>query len=461
MTRKILKIIGWIVAGTVGLGVALYLILVAINWRDQAPSAAAVQLAEAYRNRPELADDDNAFIYTMGFGVAPASDPYEMGLKRLAWLRDSNSSGRVNDTRDPLGKQPDYKAMRPAAVQNFVAACHPGNPDCAAAFRAGDSVFEPWQASESWLLPRYMALIRHRGWRQSVPFDVSAPLPPYGLVMDGQRLLLLDTKILAERGDYANARNLLEKDLHFWRKVLESSDILISKMLATVAITRDFELGNLVLREIPPDKVMNAVPAGWDTPLSDADRSMRRCLVGEWVFMSASLRNIDIGSEALRDDSVVSRAMTRLVMPLYRRQDSINKNAAYLLEMIQLSSAPLDQYEDAVNRTAALAQQTRSAAFPPHSPYNPFGQFLIAIGTTDFGTYARRVADLEGVRRAALLAVTLRAANVKASEVSAALSANALHEPYHNRPFEWDEKEGAIVFRGLEIADRSVHRIYY
>lgn len=57
--------------------------------------------------------------------------------------------------------------------------------------------------------------------------------------------------------------------------------------------------------------------------------------------------------------------------------------------------------------------------------------------------------------------MTLRAANVKAPGVSAALSADALHEPYHNRPFEWDEKEGAIVFRGLEIADRSVHRIYY
>jgi hypothetical protein len=54
MIRKTLEIIGWIAAGTVGLGVAIYLVAIAINWRDQAPSAATVQLAKAYRDRQIL-----------------------------------------------------------------------------------------------------------------------------------------------------------------------------------------------------------------------------------------------------------------------------------------------------------------------------------------------------------------------------------------------------------------------
>ena len=166
-------------------------------------------------------------------------------------------------------------------------------------------------------------------------------------------------------------------------------------------------------------------------------------------------------SEGQRDNSVVATVLTGLEMPLYRQQDSVNKSAAYFLETTQLLSAPLDHYQDALNRAAVLTSQTRQAAFPPLSPYNMIGQLLTGIGAYDYGTYARRVADLEGVRRAALLAVTLRAANVRASGVGAAVSTSALHEPYHNRPFEWDQKEGAIVFRGLEIGERSVHRIYY
>lgn len=58
------------------------------------------------------------------------------------------------------------------------------------------------------------------------------------LTLDGQKLLLLNAKILAEHGDYVGAQSLLEEDLHFWRKVLESSDILITRMIAT-APTRD------------------------------------------------------------------------------------------------------------------------------------------------------------------------------------------------------------------------------
>jgi hypothetical protein len=177
--------------------------------------------------------------------------------------------------------------------------------------------------------------------------------------------------------------------------------------------------------------------------------------------MSASLRNTDVDLQALRDDSPVSRALTRLTMSLYRPQDSMNKNAAYILEMAQLLSSPLDRYEDAVNRTATLAERTRREALPPRSAYNVVGQVLIGLGAYDFGTYARRVGDLEGVRRAALLAATLHAASVGAPEVGAALSSSALREPYHNRPFDWDEKEGVIIFRGLEIGARSVHRIYY
>jgi hypothetical protein len=60
-----------------------------------------------------------------------------------------------------------------------------------------------------------------------------------------------------------------------------------------------------------------------------------------------------------------------------------------------------------------------------------------------------------------LEAVTFRAAKVGISEVAAALAAAPLRNPYNNRPFEWDGKNRDILFRGLELGERGVHRIRY
>jgi hypothetical protein len=304
MIRSLLKIIGVVAGGILGLGIALYLIAVAINWRDREPSAAAVSLTNLYRQRPAVADEENAYIYVMGFTVAPGESPRQMGAKRVAWMQKSSQAARWDAAGDPLRKPFDYKAKRQPAIQEFVDACNPGSTHCAAAFAAGDAVFEQWMASESWLLDRYRALIAHAGWRESVPFDVEAPFPFSALVTDGQRLLLLKAKILAERGDFAAVNELLEDDLSFWRRVLESSDMLISKMVATSAIARHFELGSLIFRAGQPGTVMSAGPAHWSIAISDTELSMRRCLVGEWLYMSAALRNTGANLYESNDSSL-------------------------------------------------------------------------------------------------------------------------------------------------------------
>jgi hypothetical protein len=447
--------------GIVGLCIAAYLVALAINWRDREPSPTALRFASLYRDRPAAADEDNAYIYVMGFTVAPDESPYQMGLRRIAWLRESTSLQPLDISRDPLGKRPDYRVGRLAAIREFIDACKPASVSCDTAFGTGDGVFEQWMASESWLLVRYRELIPRRGWRETVPTDLSAPFPSYQLVMDGQKLLLLNAKILARRGEYASVRQLLEEDLRFWRGVLESSDTLVSRMIATAAITRHFELGNLIFREIPPGDVMAAVPAEWNVALSESELSMRRCLVGEWTFMSAALRNMMTYRSAPNDESFASGVLGRLTAPFYQQQDTINAHAEYLSEMAERMSVPLDEYEEALSRATEFSARTRSEAVPPRSVYNIIGRIATGVGAYDYGSYARRVGDLEGVRRVALAAVTLRAAKVAAAEVPAQLAVTSLRNPYDDRPFEWDPKSSAIIFRGLEPSERGVHRIRY
>lgn len=461
MIRRFLEVIGWSVVGIVGLVIVAYLVAVAINWRDRKPSAAAVRFAKFYSQRPVVSDQDNAYIYVMGFSVAPGEDPGQMGSKRVAWMRASSRAAHWDTANDPLSEKYDYRGKRLPRVREFVDACRPQSANCAAAFVAGDAVFEQWIGSEKWLLERYLELIAHHAWQDAMPFDVAAPLPPYGLVMDGQRLLLLNAEKFAESGDSVTVSKLLGEDLRFWRMVLESSDILISRMIATAAINRHFELGSLVFGQMRPADVMSAVPDNWRVALSESELSMRRCLVGEWMFMSAALRNTDVDRVFLHQDSVVARVMSGSTAPLYQPQDSINRNAEYISRIEEILSVPIERYEDSVNRTAEFSELTRKEALPPRTAYNIVGQVLIGLGAYDFGTYARRVADLEGVRRAALVAVTFRAARVGMSEVAVELAAAPLRNPYNNRPFEWDGKNHAILFRGLELGERGERRIQY
>ena len=475
MTRAIrilLKALAVTIAACAALAMLAYYIIVAVNWNDREPSALAEQWRQRYDNRAALADSENAYVFAMAFAVPAGQDPTTMGAQRIAWAHEV-ARRRASDperkdsagSADPVADK-TRETVRDPAVTSFKEACRPGGTGCASAFDNGDETYDRWMAQEDWLLPRYLQLISLPGWLESGPLtEPSAPLPQFSSIMDGQRVLLLKARRLSMQGDYRAAHDLLESDLRFWRRVLESSDTLISKMIATVALIRHFELGNLILRKLDASAGTQVMPTGWRAPLTDRERSMQRCMVGEWIFMSGLAESLH---PIFRYELVVNpeegpRNFGRTVVallgaPLYQRQDSINKHAEYYSRIVELVDVRLDRYAESRARSAELARQ--SAAWP-RSPYNIVGSWMLAQVAGDYFNYGARVADIEGVRRAALAAVTLRAANVQVENVEHALTMSELNDPYGDRPFEWAATQSAIRFRGLQEGERGEHLLHY
>ena len=427
MLRKLLKAIGWTAAGLVGLVVLLYLAALAINWRDREPSAAAKHLAQVSRDRPAVAEADNAFAYLQ------------------QWEQN-----------------PDRHGRRPAPVEEFLETCRQGKPECAAAFDRADGLFAQWSAAEGELLEAYMALSTRSGWHEGNVFTEES-IPRYSGPMDGQKMLLLRARELAKQGDADQVRMLLERDLRFWRMVLESSDILVSKMMATVALTRHFEWGTLVLRSLPAARQATAIPAGWRHEISDEERSMERCMAGEWLFSSSILRRAASDYFGVTSEHAIARGVTWLAVPLYQQQDTINRYAEHNLSVARAFEVPLTAYPRVVAEVREREQRTANDLFPYGAVYNLPGAwfFSFMLVGSDSTTYYVRVSDVEGVRRAALTAAILRSSGVEAQGVSAALSNADQRDPYTDLPFAWDDKLGAIVFRGLQTGERGEHRIYY
>jgi hypothetical protein len=429
MLRKALNAIVWTAAGLVGLVVLLYLVALAINWRDREPSAAARHLAQVSHDRPAVADDNNGYVYV------------------TQWKLD-----------------PDRRLKLSARLQKFLKDCVPSRPECAVEFdQAADDLLADWTAADGALLDAYLALTARTGWRESATVDVGDAVPPYSGAGDGQRMLLMRARALAKQGDADAVRHLLERDLQFWRMVLRSSDILISKMVATSMLNRHFEWGNFVLRGLPPAQRAAAIPEGWRTAISDDERSMARCMAGEWLFASAMLRRVTSDSFGVTEETAVRRAVVRLGIPLYQEQDTINLFAEHHLLMARAFHVPLDKYPAVVAEMRKADNQLANELVPWGAVYNLPGAWLFAFGLlgSDMTGYFARVGDIEGVRRAALTAATLRASGVESRNVSAALANAGQRDPYTNQPLVWDEASQAIVFTGLERGERHEHRIYY
>lgn len=464
--KRIFKGSAWLLGIAFALPIVLYIALLLINWRDQPPSEAALRLEREYRNRPAVADADNAYVYAMGSEVAPDADPREAGLRRIEWVRTLPPEALYPVKGDPVTLYDTYRSSRSPRVQKISEACRTKFVDCSEALEGSDDELRTWIESEQWLLERYSILLRHPGWRESVPFDGRVALPNYATLLEGQKLLLAKAYLLAGQGDAIALRELLGNDVRFWRRVLASSDILVTKMIAVSALSRTFGMGNLALRRLPAGLQLAAMPGEWTIPLSDGERSMHRCLTGEWVAAGLMLdRSMpptgmawfgdgDPQSEIGFFDAAVNRAFR----PMFRPQDMKNRQAEMFLRMSAALDVPIERFSDGLDQAR---QNSGVSTNPIANLYNPIGRILLWISAGSYAAYPPRIADVEGVRRAAVLTTELRAHQVLQQNISTELSASEMRTPYTDEAFTWSAEEQAIVFVGLQPGERGRHAFKY
>jgi hypothetical protein len=449
--RRWLRGLAWLIAGGVTLVVLLYLVLLAINRSDESPSADVATLRKQLET-PPVADADNGYVYALGMAAAADQDPVEQGGKRRAFLERLKATDRHTSGFELPGERTGHRDKRPADIAGFRDRCRDGGEACAQWLAASTDAQAAWMQSEAWLLERYRALIRRDQWRETVPANAMAPLPGYPLLLDGQHLYLIEAWQAAKAGDGASVRDHLQEDLAFWRTVLRSSSLLITKMIAVAAVDRNFTIGHLALRALPVDQQGQAIPPLWREPITREERAMYRALAGEYRWSDAAIRSVEqptTAAGALTSDVLIDR----ILRPLFQPQATSNLSAASLLETARaFDVAELSQMPQVLAQRRAIEPPTLLTSL---RPYNPAGHLLIDIARPAYADYGPRAAELEGVRRAALLAATLRAEGVTPADAAAAVRASPLTNPYTGAPLQWDADSASVVFTGLAEGERQ------
>lgn len=454
---RFLKISAKILLALVGLVLLAYLAVLAINRNDRPSSDAVHRLVRVVSELPHVRPRDNGYVYVVGFGAAKGEDPLALGTQRIAWTFKAGPGAHIyfptKDYDREAAQTPDMKALG--------ATCKSVGEACVAALERNNDTIAKWLAAEAWILDRYTTLLSLPGWRETSALGYDLPMPTYGLLLDAQRLHLLRAWNLAGRGDAAAVSDLLARDGDFWRRTLAGADTLIVKMIATAAVKRNFEWGNVILRRLPPAASAAAIPGHWRTPVSRAERAMMRVSAGEFMLFAASLRSL-LASEMdpEMEEGFVKEAGSALITPMFQPRDSENQYAALVSSVADTLDVPIEAYPAALGRAREIVAKTVDNSFD-WSLYNWPGNIVIGAGAPDFSGYGAKIADLEGVRRLALLAAELRIAKVEPGDMVKRLVEAKLRDPYADKPFGWDAGSGTVVFTGLEPVSRGRHTMLY
>jgi hypothetical protein len=461
--KRTIKIAAWALLALVCVVALAVATIMFINRSDRPESAAARALDVSLLQLPAVPDADNGFVYLLGLGAGPDSDPVALGLQRVAWshavTKDSDNvpgSFPTADSAPVLSYPPDM-----AAIRNQ---CQAVDRACAALLEKRAGAIDAWLAAQAFALERYQTMLTRPQWRETTAFDVRLPSPDYGVAIDGQHLQMLQAWRLAGKGDARGVKALLDADTAFWRMTMASADSMLAKTVAAVALKRQFQWGNLALRRLPAARAGEALPDQWRAELSPLERSLLRACAGEYQAVVTTTRFFRSDVSRVSDDTPGEISMydvaTALLMPTFQRQDYKNRYAALATAVASSLDVPYRAYPGALLQARRMVARSADGAFE-HALYNWPGNALFASGSPDHTGFGTRAADVEGARRLALLAAALRQGGVVAEQVRERLGATALREPYEGRPFLWDPATGSIVFVGLEPGPRGRHLMVY
>jgi hypothetical protein len=455
---KILKVLGWLLLATFLLVALLYLILVAINWNDRPPSAAALRFEQIVASRPAVAAVDNASVYLLGFGAPTDADPVEVGTRRMAWLETFDAN--TERATDPLPTELNFQDEGSPVVSHLGNACgqDADRLQCASVF---DSMARAWQPNDldALALRRYEALLTRHDWRDALPNDSGAPIPAYRNVMHAQRLYLLRLAQWAVQGRIDEVRAGLDADFAFWRAAMPAADTLIARLISVSGLRQHFAYANLILRELSPEHTMRAVPDDWRREFSSAERSMQRVMAGEMVFWKGVMVNVKregVRGGLLAGSSLAERWTGYLTDPLFKMQATSNGVADRRMRLCEDFDVPMNQYL----RVQKAWEQVPGE--PALTLYNPVGNMVLQMDSdASYVVYVLRTASVEGARRAAVLAVQLHINGPASDAFGALVSASDLRDPYTEKPFEWSAERRSVTFTAPENHRSRRNEFFY
>lgn len=419
----------------------VWLVLVLINLRDEAPSEITQRYLSMDWDRAVLLEEDNAVEFFAGLDAARDVEPRELGHDWFAWANVA-SDQEVSGPQGP-GLQ-EYQNLKP-----LMRACALPRPDCQAMLEGPDAPNLQQQLfAAQWAVQRYARLLEYSHWREPGPqrYDV---ILDYTTPVQLSTLYRLHALQVSRQGDLPSSLALLDRDVRFWRLKLAQSSHLLGRMIAHAMLLHNLHWTHAVLQQSGASLPEHS---SWRSPMTEDELSGSRGYVGEMTSMRASM---DI-SRSSSNQTLTDRILALLGRSLFKPVATLNLYAAHFHQAEQAMRQPLDTLPE----TLARLQLQRVDEQAGWQIYNPIGAHHASQShAQDFLRYAVRVSDLEGLRKMLLLADQLRSETIDNADRARWIEQSSLRNPYTEMPFDWNPDAAMLSFDGLSERDPELLRL--
>jgi hypothetical protein len=423
---------------------ALLLLIFGINLIDQRIDPAAVSALDFSAQAP-IADAENAYYALYGFRAAASADPHAAGI---AFVTSANSR---KERAVP-------EAVRAPEELKFIGSteelCKQRRENCLRQYRAKQGDIRKLARRNSVLLDRYRALYRYPAFQETLDkrfLDTSFPPFPG----DEHRVELALIGLAALDGETESALRALAADTLFWRRVLERTNTLITKMIATSFLDQNFALLSEIVQRYQHQPGVLSSAKIMVAPLTAAERSCAEAFRAEYawqagLFVAASEGHFDDTGLFDENPSVMGRALTRLML---QPNATINLLLSHYQTTVRIAEASAEELVEMSDMLAREEEQVTDI-IRWDMVYNPVGKVLAAISapsTYAYARYAGRVHNLDGRMRLVALQLALYEGRVPDGRIANTIAARpaAYHDPYRNAAMTWDPKRRAILFWGI------------
>lgn len=387
MIKFLLK---WLAIILIGLPLSLYIVLALINLTgDEEKSSLVLEFEKHIAKKSDLNNTENAYIYMMGITAKPSDNFYERGVervqKRLSILNQSPHNDEPTFT-DYIEISSFESRLETLLTDTKCNLDQPLNTQCQTHLIESEKEITDLLSDAELLLHRYNLIKQKTDW-----YEI---LPEYSRFVTGltyknfstlHRLSMLSIWQHSRNND-ADIELLIEKEGKFLRNFSKSSNLLISKVIATELIEEFFNWSHLLL-SIDNGKPLDVAQIkSLYLPFADEESGFNEVMIGEWHFIKGFYKQIEHDEIPLQ---------YRWLRPLIQFQATINLHAKYnkIIFSFKSETTKKDIIDDCIdNNLINLIQLT----------YNPIGKLFSCTNLISADIYRKGAEEIE-IKRSQLI----------------------------------------------------------
>jgi uncharacterized RDD family membrane protein YckC len=448
LLRYLLKCIFYVSMALLGLAIAVFMVLIAINWKDQPPRS---EMNELYDWAPSpTAFVSNGYLVLLGQDAPPDADPAAAG-KAILQAQLSEIDKQRGGTRLSFDKPTD--AAPATALTMYL--CNYQKQNCVDHYLSTRSSISSVLPQISTMQQRFGLIVDLKRFEVVMPPQVTVGGPNWRYLTDGSELARATALFEMADGKYKDGIQRFAKNAQFSRGLLQQATTLSSYMIAVGLVHRDMRFISEVIQKYPQLVSKDGQDLQQLTvPVASPDFNLEKSLAHERKRFLWSIRDIWRSP----DRTWFGRFfMWALAQPNATENRIVTEFESY----IHLAGVVADKYDTELDRTGLMRKAATRFGYPSNFySNNPIGNLFcdaFLAGNNYFADIEKQH-DLNGHIRLVALQLRLALDKTPRTEITRALSNFPVEykDPYTQIPMQWDEATSEIRFRGRQKSNQNL-----